>query len=166
MKKILLLCATVLVLGAMTACKNGGMPAELDEATTTENTTDLSDNAELSWTSIDSILEKGQFLNEAECLFVLSDTTLDDGQSEGVGYYLFNLMRGNRQLNESFANARKDLTREDGDEALIRLMDLMSIDIALAEYGRYDDFLADFPVFRGCTGADAHFNWIKENFKD
>lgn len=40
MKKLFLLGAIVCALGMMAACKSGGMPAELDEATTNENTND------------------------------------------------------------------------------------------------------------------------------
>ena len=40
MKKLFLLGAIVCALGMMTACKSGGMPAELDEATANENTND------------------------------------------------------------------------------------------------------------------------------
>jgi hypothetical protein len=39
-------------------------------------------------------------------------------------------------------------------------MELMSIDIALAEYENYEEFLGDFPMFKGCKGAEEEYNNI------
>ena len=36
----------------------------------------------------------------------------------------------------------------------------MSIDIALAEYENYEEFLGDFPMFKGCKGAEEEYNNI------
>ena len=44
-------------------------------------------------------------------------------------------------------------------------MELMSIDIALAEYENYEEFLGDFPMFKGCKGAEEQFNSIIDNMK-
>ena len=87
----------------------------------------------------------------------------DEGLSEGVGNSLFNLLCGNRKANKMFSNARKDFTLQEGNDNMRRLMALMSIDIALAEYEDYEEFLDDFPMFQGCSEAEDEFNWIKEN---
>lgn len=141
-------------IGMLTACKSGS---------TNETAANLTNTDELSWEAIDEKLAAGTLSNEAECLFILSDTTLDEGFSEGVGNSLFNLLCGNRKANKLFSNARKNFTKAEGDTNMRRLMALMSIDIVLAEYERYEDFLDDFPMFRDCDGAEEEFNWIKAN---
>ena len=46
---------------------------------------------------------------------------------------------------------------------MLGLMNLMSIDIVLAEYENYEEFLGDFPMFKGCKGAEELFNAINAN---
>ncbi|MBO4599492.1 MAG: hypothetical protein J5641_02005 [Bacteroidales bacterium] len=152
MYKILTTGTMLLTIMTMTACKSG-----------TENhlTPDLHDSTALSWETIDEKLATP--LSEDECLFILSDTTLDEGQSEGIGLRLFRLLKGNQQANELFLNARKRLSTDEGDNNLLRLMDLMSIDIAFAGYRQYDYFLQDFPMFRDCAGAEEQFDQIMAN---
>lgn len=65
--------------------------------------------------------------------------------------------------NKLFANALKNFSSEEGDQKLISLMELMSIDIALAEYENYEEFLGDFPMFKGCKGAEEKFKSIIDN---
>ena len=150
MKKILLVCAVLLILAATTACKSGTVN---DTATTLE----------ITWSTIEDKLANEAPLDEADCLFILTDTTLDDGHSEGIGNYLFNLLCGYRKHNNLFVDTRKHFPSEVGDENMLRLMDLMSVDIAVAEYKNYEEFLDDFPMFRGCSRAEDEFKWIKEN---
>ncbi|MBP5535357.1 MAG: hypothetical protein J6X62_01050 [Bacteroidales bacterium] len=154
MKKALLLGALICAIGMLAACKSG---------TANEAAVNTIDTDELTWASIDEKLSSGAFPAEAECMFILSDTTLDEGHSEGVGNNLFNLLRGNQEANELFSSSLKGITSEERGKSLSSLMSLMSIDIALAEYGQYEDFLIDFPLFRGCAEAEDEFNLIKEN---
>ena len=150
MKKIFLFGAMVCALGIMAACKSG---TASDTATTDE----------ITWTTIEDKLANEIPLDENDCLFILTDTTLDDGHSEGIGNYLFNILCGHPKSNKLFTNARKDFTKEEGDKKMLGLMNLMSIDIVLAEYKNYEEFLDDFPMFKGCKGAEELFNAINAN---
>ena len=150
MKKIFLFGAMVCALGMMSACKSG---TASDSATTDE----------ITWTTIEDELANKIPLDENDCLFILTDTTLDDGHSEGIGNYLFNFLCGYPKSNRLFIDARKDFTKEEGDKRLLGLMNLMSIDIVLAEYENYEEFLGDFPLFKGCKGAEELFNAINAN---
>lgn len=150
MKKAILTLAVLCGIGLIAACKSG---TASDSATTDE----------ITWTTIEDKLADGIPLDENDCLFILTDTTLDDGHSEGIGNYLFNILCGHPKSNKLFTNARKDFTKEESDKKLLGLMDLMSIDIVLAEYGNYEEFLDDFPMFKGCKGAEELFNAINAN---
>ena len=150
MKKIFLFCAMVCALGMMSACKSG---AASDTVTTDE----------ITWTTIEDKLANEIPLDENDCLFILADTTLDDGHSEGIGNYLFNFLCGYPKSNKLFTNAQKNFSSEEGDQKLISLMNLMSIDIALAEYENYEEFLADFPMYRACKGAEENLKSILDN---
>ena len=150
MKKLILLGAMVCALGMMTACKSG-------------TASDIATTAEITWTTIEDKLANEIPLDENDCLFILTDTTLDDGHSEGISNHLFNFLCGYPKSNKLFTNARKDFTKEDGDKKLLGLMNLMSIDIVLAEYENYEEFLGDFPMFKGCKGAEELFNAINAN---
>ena len=81
MKKIFLFGAMVCALGMMAACTSG---TASDSATTDE----------ITWTTIEDKLANEIPLDENDCLFILTDTTLDDGHSEGIGNYLFNFLCG------------------------------------------------------------------------
>ena len=150
MKKLFLLGAIVCVLGMMTACKSG-------------TASDIVTTAEITWTTIEDKLANEIPLDENDCLFILTDTTLDDGHSEGIGNYLFNFLCGHPKSNRLFIDARKDFTKEEGDKKMLGLMNLMSIDIVLTEYENYEEFLGDFPMFKGCKGAEELFNAINAN---
>jgi hypothetical protein len=150
MKKIFLLGAMVCALGMMSACKSG-------------TASDIATTAEITWTTIEDKLADGIPLDENDCLFILTDTTLDDGHSEGIGNYLFNFLCGYPKSNKLFTNAQKNFSSEEGDQKLIHLMDLMSIDIVLAEYENYEEFLGDFPMYRACKGAEENFKSILDN---
>ena len=150
MKKIFLLGAMVCALGMMSACKSG-------------TTSDIATTAEITWTTIEDKLANEIPLDENDCLFILTDTTLDDGHSEGIGNYLFNFLCGYPKSNKLFTNAQKNFSSEEGDQKLIHLMDLMSIDIVLAEYENYEEFLGDFPMYRACKGAEENFKSILDN---
>ena len=150
MKKLFLLGAIVCVLGMMTACKSC-------------TASDIATTAEITWTTIEDKLGDGIPLDENDCLFILTDTTLDDGHSEGIGNYLFNFLCGYPKSNKLFTNAQKNFSSQEGDQKLISLMELMSIDIALAEYENYEEFLGDFPMFKGCKGAEEKFKSIEDN---
>ena len=150
MNKVFLLGAMVCALGMMSACKSG-------------TTSDTATTDEITWTTIENKLADGIPLDENDCLFILTDTTLDDGHSEGISNHLFNFLCGHPKSNRLFIDARKDFTKEEGDKKLLGLMDLMSIDIVLAEYGNYEEFLGDFPMFKECKGAEELFNAINAN---
>ena len=150
MKKLFLFGAIVCVLGMMTACKSG-------------TASDIATTDEITWTTIEDKLADGIPLDENDCLFILTDTTLDDGHSEGIGNYLFNFLCGYPKSNNLFTKAQKNFSSEDGDQKLINLMNLMSIDIALAEYENYEEFLGDFPMYRACKGAEENFKSILDN---
>ena len=150
MKKLFLLGAIVCVLGMMTACKSC-------------TASDIATTAEITWTTIEDKLANEIPLDENDCLFILTDTTLDDGHSEGVGNYLFNFLCGYPKSNKLFTKAQKNFSSEEGDQKLINLMNLMSIDIALAEYENYEEFLGDFPMYRACKGAEENFKSILDN---
>ena len=150
MKKIFLFGAMVCALGIMAACKSG---TASDTATTDE----------ITWTTIEDKLANEIPLDENDCLFILTDTTLDDGHSEGIGNYLFNFLCGHPKSNKLFTKAQKNFSSEEGDQKLINLMNLMSIDIALAEYENYEEFLGDFPMYRACKGAEENFKSILDN---
>lgn len=150
MKKAILTLAVLCGIGLMFACKSG-------------TTSDTVTTDEITWTTIEDKLADGIPLDENDCLFILTDTTLDDGHSEGIGNYLFNFLCGYPKSNKLYTNARKDFTKEEGDKKLLGLMDLMSIDIVLAEYENYEEFLDDFPMFKGCKGAEELFNAINAN---
>ena len=150
MKKLFLFGAIVCVLGMMTACKSG-------------TASDIATTAEITWTTIEDKLANEIPLDENDCLFILTDTTLDDGHSEGIGNYLFNFLCGYPKSNKLFTNAQKNFSNEEGDQKLIHLMNLMSIDIALAEYENYEEFLGDFPMYRACKGAEENFKSILDN---
>lgn len=151
MKKVILLGAMVCALGMMTACKSG-------------TTSDTATTDEITWSAIENKLANEIQLDENDCLFILSDTTLDDGHSEGVGNYLFNFLCGYPKSNKLFTNAQKNFSSEEGDQKLLDLMDLMSIDIAL-EYENYEEFLCDFPMYRACKGAEENFKRIIDNMR-
>lgn len=144
MKKSLLTGTILCILGIMAAC-NGGNASDNDTIT--------ADTTNLSWTSINDKLIDGTFLTEEECLFIITDTTLDDGNSEGVGNSLFKFLRGNKQANEMFSTA---IYKGNINTAALRLMDLMSIDIFF-KYNNYNDFIADFPVFSSFDACKYHF---------
>ena len=150
MKKIFLLGAMVCALGMMSACKSG-------------TASDIATTDEITWTTIEDKLANEIPLDENDCLFILTDTTLDDGHSEGIGNYLFNFLCGYPKSNKLFTKAQKNFSSEDGDQKLINLMNLMSIDIALAEYENYEEFLGDFPMYRACKGAEENFKSILDN---
>ena len=150
MKKAIITLAMLCVLGMMTACKSG---TASNYATTDE----------ITWATIEDKLANGIPLDENDCLFILTDTTLDEGYSEGVSNYLFNYLCGYPKSNKLFTNAQKNFSSEECDQKLISLMDLMSIDIALAEYENYEEFLGDFPMFKGCKGAEENFKSIEDN---
>ena len=150
MKKAILTLAVLCGIGLMFACKSG-------------TTSDTVTTDEITWTTIENKLADGIPLDENDCLFILTDTTLDDGHSEGIGNYLFNFLCGYPKSNKLFTNARKDFTKEESDKKLLGLMDLMSIDIVLAEYENHEEFLGDFPMFKGCKGAEELFNAINAN---
>ena len=80
-----------------------------------------------------------------------------------IGNYLFNFLCGYPKSNNLFTKAQKNFSSEDGDQKLINLMNLMSIDIALAEYENYEEFLGDFPMYRACKGAEENFKSILDN---
>ena len=150
MKKIFLLGAMVCALGMMSACKSG-------------TASDIATTDEITWTTIEDKLANEIPLDENDCLFILTDTTPDDGHSEGIGNYLFNFLCGYPKSNKLFTNAQKNFSSEEGDQKLIHLMDLMSIDIVLAEYENYEEFLGDFPMYRACKGAEENFKSILDN---
>jgi len=150
MKKAIITLAMLCVLGMMTACKSG---TASNYATTDE----------ITWATIEDKLANEIPLDENDCLFILTDTTLDEDHSEGVGNYLFNYLCGYPKSNKLFTNAQKNYSSEESDMKLISLMDLMSIDIALAEYENYEEFLGDFPMFEGCKGAEEKFKSIEDN---
>ena len=150
MKKIFLFGTMVCALGMMAACKSG-------------TTSDIATTDKITWTTIEDKLADGIPLDENDCLFILTDTTLDDGHSEGIGNYLFNFLCGHPKSNRLFIDARKDFTKEEGDKKMLGLMNLMSIDIVLTEYENYEEFLGDFPMFKGCKGAEELFNAINAN---
>lgn len=150
MKKAILTLAVLCGIGLMFACKSG---TASDTVTTDE----------ITWTTIEDKLADGIPLDENDCLFILTDTTLDDGHSEGIGNYLFNFLCGYPKSNRLFIDARKDFTKDEGDKKMLGLMNLMSIDIVLAEYENYEEFLDDFPMFKGCKGAEELFNAINAN---
>ena len=150
MKKAIITLAVLCGIGLLAACKSG-------------TASDIATTAEITWTTIEDKLANEIPLDENDCLFILTDTTLDDGHSEGIGNYLFNFLCGYPKSNRLFIDARKDFTKEEGDKKLLGLMDLMSIDIVLAEYGNYEEFLGDFPMFKGCKGAEKLFDAINAN---
>ena len=150
MKKAILTLAVLCGIGLMFACKSG-------------TTSDTATTDEITWTTIEDKLADGIPLDENDCLFILTDTTLDDGHSEGIGNYLFNFLCGYPKSNRLFIDARKDFTKDEGDKKMLGLMNLMSIDIVLAEYENYEEFLDDFPMFKGCKGAEELFNAINAN---
>ena len=150
MKKIFLFGAMVCALGMMAACKSG---TASDSATTDE----------ITWTTIEDKLANEIPLDENDCLFILTDTTLDDGHSEGISNLLFNFLCGYPKSNRLFIDARKDFTKEEGDKKLLGLMNLMSIDIVLAKYENHEEFLGDFPMFKECKDAEELFNAINAN---
>lgn len=150
MKKVILALAMLLGIGLMAACTSG---TASDTATTDE----------ITWTTIEDKLANEIPLDENDCLFILTDTTLDDGHSEGIGNYLFNILCGYPKSNRLFIDALKDFTKEVGDKKMLGLMNLMSIDIVLAEYENYEEFLGDFPMFKGCKGAEEKFKSIIDN---
>ena len=150
MKKAIITLAVLCGIGLLAACKSG-------------TASDIATTAEITWTTIEDKLANEIPLDENDCLFILADTTLDDGHSEGIGNYLFNLLCGHPKSNKLFTNARKDFTKEESDKKLLGLMNLMSIDIILAEYENYEEFLDDFPMFKGCKGAEELFNAINAN---
>ena len=150
MKKAFLTLAVLCGIGLMFACKSG-------------TTSDTVTTDEITWTTIEDKLADGIPLDENDCLFILADTTLDDGHSEGIGNHLFNFLCGYPKSNRLFIDARKDFTKEEGDKKMLGLMNLMSIDIVLAEYENYEEFLGDFPMFKGCKGAEELFNAINAN---
>lgn len=151
MKKSFLTLAVLCALGMMTACNSG----TTSDTATTDN---------ITWSAIENKLANEIPLDENDCLFILSDTTLDDGHSEGVGNYLFNYLCGHPKSNELFTNAQKHFSSEEGDQKLLNLMDLMSIDIAF-EYENYEEFLCDFPMYRACKGAEENFKIIIDNMR-
>ena len=150
MKKVIIILAVLCSIGLMAACTSG-------------TASDIATTAEITWTTIEDKLANEIPLDENDCLFILTDTTLDDGHSEGIGNYLFNFLCGYPKSNRLFIDARKDFTKEEGDKRLLGLMNLMSIDIVLAEYENYEEFLGDFPMFKGCKGAEELFNAINAN---
>ena len=150
MKKAIITLAMLCALGMMTACMRR---TANDSATTVE----------ITWATIEDKLANGIPLDENDCLFILTDSTLDEGHSEGVGNYLFNYLCGYPKSNKLFTNAQKNFSSEEGDQKLIHLMDLMSIDIVLAEYENYEEFLGDFPMYRACKGAEENFKSILDN---
>ena len=150
MKKAILTLAVLCGIGLMFACKSG-------------TTSDTVTTYEITWTTIEDKLADGIPLDENDCLFILTDTTLDEGHSEGIGNHLFNFLCGYPKSNKLFINARKDFTKDEGDKKMLGLMNLMSIDIVLAEYENYEEFLGDFPMFKGCKGAEELFNAINAN---
>ena len=152
MKKAIILGTLICAIGMLTACKSG-------------TTSDTATTDEITWTTIEDKLANEIPLDENDCLFILSDTTLDDGHSEGVGNYLFNFLCGYPKSNKLFTNVRKNFSSQEGDQKLIRLMDLISIDIALAEYENYEEFLGDFPMYRACKGAEENFKSIIDNMR-
>ena len=150
MNKFFLVCTILLTLATTTACKSG---TANDTATTHE----------ITWSTIEDKLSNEIPLDENDCMYILKDTTLDEGHSEGIGNYLFDLLCGQPKSNKLFINARKGFTKEEGDKRMLSLMDLMSIDIVDAEYDCYEEFLEDFPMFRNCAGAEELFNGINAN---
>ncbi len=150
MKKAILTLAMLCGIGLLAACTSG---TASDTATTDE----------ITWTTIEDKLANEIPLDEADCLFILTDTTLDESHSEGIGNYLFNILCCHPKSNKLLTNARKDFTKEDGDKKLLGLMSLMSIDIVLAEYKNYEEFLDDFPMLNGCKGAEELFTAINAN---
>ncbi len=150
MKKAIITLAVLCGIGLLAACKSG---TASDSATTDE----------ITWTTIEDKLADGILLDENDCLFILTDTTLDDGHSEGIGNHLFNFLCGYPKSNRLFIDARKDFTKDEGDKKMLGFMNLMSIDIVLAEYENYEEFLGDFPMFKGCKGAEELFNAINAN---
>lgn len=81
MKKAIITLAMLCVLGMMTACKSG-------------TASNIATTDEITWTTIEDKLANGITLDEYDCLFILTDSTLDDGHSEGVGNYLFDYLCG------------------------------------------------------------------------
>ena len=150
MKKAIITLAVLCGIGLLAACKSG-------------TASDIATTDEITWTTIEDKLANEIPLDENDCLFILTDTTLDDGHSEGIGNYLFNFLCGYPKSNNLFTKAQKNFSSEDGDQKLINLMNLMSIDIALAEYENYEEFLGDFPMFKGCKGAEEKFKSIEDN---
>ena len=150
MKKAIITLAVLCGIGLLAACKSG-------------TPSDIATTAEITWTTIEDKLANEIPLDENDCLFILTDTTLDDGHSEGIGNYLFNFLCGYPKSNKLFTNAQKNFSSEEGDMKLMSLMNLMSIDIALAEYENYEEFLGDFPMFKGCKGAEEKFKSIEDN---
>ena len=153
MKKFILTLMVTCSLG-MNGCMNG---------TTTDTVNDTSATNEITWSTVENKLANKIPLDENDCMFLLTDTTLDEGHSEGVGNYLFYFLCGNNKSNKLFINARKHFPKEEGDKYMRNLMNLMSLDIAFAEYGQYDEFLKDFPMFRDCDGAEELFDEINAN---
>ena len=76
MKKAILTLAVLCGIGLMFACKSG-------------TTSDTVTTYEITWTTIEDKLADGIPLDENDCLFILTDTTLDDGHSEGIGNLCF-----------------------------------------------------------------------------
>ena len=87
MKKAIITLAVLCGIVLLAACKSG-------------TASDIATTAEITWTTIEGKLADGIPLDENDCLFILTDTTLDDGHSEGIGNYLFNFLCG--YLNSSY----------------------------------------------------------------
>jgi len=109
-------------------------------------------------------MEKQEKLTEADydciCDFLFKDESVEGG--EGIGYQLFEYLRGNTLNNSAFIfylNGKESTLKEKVLTALIRTM---CIDIGEENYS-YDTFVKDFDMFSNSTSAKKAFNECIEN---
>ena len=110
-------------------------------------------------------MKKQEELTEVDydCICDFLFNNYDESLSEGIGYRLFEYLRGNQPNNNDFISYLSSKETSYKEKVLNELIKIMSIDIELEEYS-YETLIKDFDMFKNSVSAKKAFERCMENW--
>ena len=160
-KKIMFLCAALLSLGMMTACKNGASNESVNDTGEVCTTTDA-DTWVDEWARLSEKMCGNDTLLPEEWSFFFENIDRADGEySESMGYCLYKSLQHLRFLENMEKEGLAKLSPERREQVLEKMMSMMSIDImAEKRIPSWSEFSDDFYIFKGSKAAKREFERI------
>jgi hypothetical protein len=94
------------------------------------------------------------------CNYLLNDN--DESESEGIGYSLFEYLKGNYSNNNNFISYLNEKEVSYKEKVQSALVEIMCIDIGYENYS-YDAFIKNFGVFKNSDSAKKTFKECMSN---